>query len=161
MENQNKTYIELLIDITTKKEKILSEMILKTIKQSSCLKQDEFDEDLFDSIYKEKEQMIKEIQRLDDGFHQIYGRISEELKKQQVTYEKELKRLQGLIRSVADKGIQVQRLETENRVLCEERFSSERRKVKDMKISKKTASMYYKNMMGLTNQQSFFYDKSK
>lgn len=161
MSNLNKTYITLLSDIAVKKENLLNELILETVKQSGCFQKDEFEEETFDEIYQKKLEMLKQIEELDDGFHSLFERVKAEMKENKYTYEAEIKELQSKIRSITEKGLRLQTLEKENRVKFEAALMGKRQKIKDYKVSKKTAATYYKNMMKQFSNDSYFYNKSK
>lgn len=161
MSNIDKTYLTLLMDIAIKKEDLLNQMILETIKQAGCFQTEEFQEDQFDEIYYKKLDMIKQIEELDEGFQSVYDRVKEEMKDNKYAYETEIKSLQAKIRSITEKGIRLQTLENENKLKFETNLSSKRQRIKDYKVSKKTAATYYKNMMKQFNNESYFYNKSK
>lgn len=161
MSNINKTYLSLISDSVAKKETLLSELILETMKQAGCFKDDDFDDAKYDEIYEKKMNMIHEIETLDEGFHSLYDRIKEELKENKYAYENEIKELQEKIKSVTDKGLRLQKLENDNRQKFEVMLSRQRSRVKEYKVSKKTAATYYKNMMKQFTNESVFYNKSK
>lgn len=161
MSNKNQTYLTLLTDIVTKKENLLGQLILDTIKQSNCIGESDFQEEKYDEIYQAKLTMIKEIESLDEGFGNVYEHIRDELKENKYAYETEIRLLQDGIRKITEKGLRLQKLENDNRKRFENMLVIQRKKVKDYKVSKKTAATYYKNMMKQFEGDSAFYNRSQ
>lgn len=147
MNKNSKMYLSLLVDVIEKKEDILSQLILETINQSNCFQNEELLEEQYDGFYQKKIELIQEVEKLDEVFETLYQRVKEEIKENQYEYEQEIKGLQKKIRSITDKSIQLQKLESENKVKYELFLQSQRKMKKDIKVSKKTAATHYKNMM--------------
>jgi len=161
MSNTNKTYLTLLTDTIQKKEKLLEELILDTIKQSSCFKGEDFDEEAFDSLYEEKMAALRQIEVLDEGFLSLYERMKDELKFERYTYETEIKHLQERIKKITEKGIKLQQLENDNKLKFERMIQLKRSKIKEYNVSKKSAAAYYNNMMKQFSGDSVFYTQKK
>lgn len=161
MSNSYKTYLTLLTDIAIKKDNILSQLILDTIKQANCFSENDFLEEKYDEINEAKMAMLQEIESLDEGFGKLYEHVKEELKENKYAYEEEIKVLQDKIRKITEKGLRLQKLENDNRKKFEIMLATQRKRVKDYKVSKKTAATYYKNMMKQFSNESAFYNRSQ
>lgn len=147
MSKNSKVYLSLLADVLEKKENLLGQLILETIKQSHCFQVEALLEEQYDEICQKKTGLISELEKLDEGFESLYQRVKVEIKENRYEYEQEIKGFQQKIRSITDKSIQLQKLESENKVKYELFHQSQRKKIKDIKVSKKTAATQYKNMM--------------
>lgn len=160
MSNKNRTYLTLLTDIVTKKDNLLGQLILDTMKQANCFSESDFQEEKYDEINQAKLLMLKEIESLDEGFGNVYEHIRNDLKENKYVYETEIKRLQDRIRKITEKGMRLQKLENDNRKRFDTILATQRTKVKDYKVSKKTAATYYKNMMKQFEGDSAFSNRS-
>ena len=160
MADNAKTYIGMLSDILTNKEKTLDEILEITKAQSLILKEgttgDEFEETL-----DKKDTLLKQLDRLDRGFSDTYAKVSAELVSNKDKYRPEIEGLQGRIRQLTDLGVKIQALEEQNRILFEQVSALEKKKIKDFKVSSKTVSTYYKNMTGKPQGDAYFMDKKK
>ena len=161
MSNEIKTYMSLLLDTVSKKEDLLNQLILETIKQSNCFQENEMKEEKYDEIYHHKMELIKEVETLDEGFQTLYERIKDEMKVNRYEYEQEIKELQNKIRSVTDKVIRLQKLESDNKLKFQVFLNGQRKKIKDYTVSKRTSATYYKNMMQQFPKDSAFMNKKQ
>ena len=161
MQGMDNVYISLLTDVMKKKEDVLDHLIVCTMRQTSCFKEQEMDEEAYNAIYEEKAELLEKLEEYDQGFEQLYQRAAAEIKENKEKYKEEIILLQKQIKSVTDKGMQISRLERRNKERFEVYMNSQRRVVKQMKVSRKTAATYYNNMMKQTPSESFIYDKLK
>lgn len=161
MSQINKTYLSLLIDVVNKKENLLDQLILDTIKQSYCFSDTDFNDEKYDEIYQKKEALIKEIETLDEGFESLYQRVREEMSTNRYEYEQEIKKLQSKIRTITDRIVRLQKLEADNKVKFDVFLRNKRKQIKDYSVNKRTAAAYYKNMMSQYTNESYLYDRTK
>lgn len=159
MSDTSKTYLTLLTDIVEKKEKLLGQLILDSMKQETCFQNGEFNEPLYDEIYQQKMSCIQEIESLDEGFCNIYERVKEGITNHKYAYEEEIKGLQMRIRKITEMGLRLNQLENENRQRFEAMLATQKKRVKDYKVSKQTAAAYYKSMMKLGSNEPVFYNR--
>lgn len=159
MENA-KTYIAMLGDILNAKEKVLTSVLQLTEKQSRVLTEENA-LDAFEATLDEKDQLIKELDRLDRGFSDAYTKVSAELAANKAAYKADIQTLQDKIKGLTVIGVKIQALEASNKLKVEEFLGSERSKIKNFKMSSKTVSSYYKNMTGKPQGESYFMDKKK
>lgn len=161
MSNIDKVYMSLLIDAVTKKEQLLEQLILETIKQNNCMKDDDFLEDKYYEIYDLKSKLIAEIEKIDDGFESIYQKVREEMQGNQYEYEQEIKKIQVRIREIMDRTVKLQKLEQDNKFKFDAFIKRKSNQVKTYSANKKSAATYYKNMMKQFKGESVFYDRTK
>lgn len=159
--NHSCTYLAIMIDSIRKKEDILEQLLSCTKEQNKILSANTVDIDAFNKMVEEKEILLRKIQKLDDGFEQLYLKVQEELKLHKALYQEEIKTLQLLITAISEKGIQIETLEQANRMKFELYLSQKRNEIKQFKVGNKTVSNYYKNMSGKAMETSYFLDKKK
>lgn len=157
--NVKKTYIQLLIDSLDKKYKVLDELMLITTKQKDIIESESFDEDEFLQTIELKEEQINRLSELDRGFELVYERIREELTENGGRYNAEIERLKELVTHVTDLSVKIQALERMNKSKLETLLANKRKEIRKARLSNETVANYYKNMSGMKESQSYFYDK--
>ena len=155
------TYVRMMLDVLTKKEVYLKDLLTLTAEQEKILKLEEFDEESFNSIIKQKDGIIKKLEELDNGFQAVYNRVAQELTANKEAYKEQILKMQGLISSVTDLGVKLTALEEKNRASLELLFQGRKNNIRQFKIGKQAADKYYKNMIGLTSEKSYFMDHKK
>ncbi len=158
----DRTYISVLTKSLEEKAKVLEKLLEETLKQEEALSGETFDEESFEASYKEKDKLLTELEKLDEGFEEVYSHVSDELKTRKDDHREEIERMQELIADITRKSTSLQALEESNRKRLQIVMSAGRKKIKDFRVSNKTAVAYYKNMAGTHKDgQSYFYDKNK
>ena len=159
---QKETYLSVLIASLEKKGELLVQLLELSKQQETLIKSDRIDDEAFDKVIDEKDQRIKMILKLDEGFDKIYANIKDELTVNQSRYTKEIQKLKALITEVTDLGVQLQVIEKQNKTRMETYFQTKRKEIKNFKLSSQTATSYYKNMTDQhQQQQTYFFDKKK
>lgn len=159
-ENTTKqAYIQLLSDTLEKKKKILILLMNVTEQQEELVSLENFDDNLFNETMSIKEEHLKTLLKLDEGFEKVFEGVKDELSTNKNKYELEIKILQGLIKDVTDLSVKLKVLEQRNRTKLEFILKSKRKKIKDTRISSKNVANYYRAMFQQTDSQSIFYDK--
>ena len=155
-----KQYLNVLIDSLRKKERILSELIIKNEEQAKILGKEEFDEAAFDANSEEKGRLIKQLNPLDEGFETVFGHVEEELSAEQgrKTYKKEIQQMKDLITSITEKSMTIQAGEQRNKKALENYFSKERERIRNGRTGSKAALNYYNNMKNRTFVPPHFLD---
>ena len=156
------TYLSLLIDTLQKKKSVLEQLKDITEQQKQLLQSENFEEDNFQKTLDKKDICIKELEKLDYGFEQVYERVALILKHNKDTYRNKIIKAQQLIQEVMDLAVSIRVLEEKNK----ERFlfclSIKRGKMKNFKVSKHAVANYYRNMPNIHQAgQSYFLDKKK
>ncbi|MDD2972740.1 MAG: flagellar protein FliT [Lachnospiraceae bacterium] len=141
-----KSYISLMIESLQKKSKVLDAIIQKNQQQSEILRQEKVSFDAFDHNVLEKEELIRQLNRLDDGFDSIYTRIKEELQAHTSQYRSQISELQKLIQEITDKSVSIQTMEKRNKKSVEDYFRNTRVEMRQTRMSNRAASNYYKSM---------------
>lgn len=155
----NHTYVVILADTLKKKLRLLQDLIDLTNFQSKLLNEKKVDTDEFEGTLISKQEMIEKLNQADDGFELIYDRVKEELSNHASSYKTEITTLKELITQIIEKSVALQTAERRNYSLMELYFSGRKKEIKELNISQKTVSRYYKNMAGSYQNASYFVDK--
>lgn len=158
-------YITILYDSLEKKLDVLKKILSLTKEQNLILSEkdiESFDVDGFDSVVEKKEKLIAQIQELDRGFDSVYGKIGNVLKVNKEEYKQEILRIQNLIRSITDTGVELESLEQQNKTKFNTFIRNKRHAINDFKQSNRVAASYYQNMSNQHREwQSHFLDQKK
>lgn len=157
-----RTYINVLIDTLQKKKSVLEQIQIATEQQKFLMQQESFDETQFQQMMEQKDNLLQELEKLDNGFEQIYERVALALKHNKELYKEEVLTAQDLIRSIMDLSVSIQALEEQNKQRFTACMASKRGKIREFKVSNRVAANYYKNMPS-THQagHSYFMDQKK
>lgn len=158
MEND---YISIMVQSLQKKLEVLNGIIEKNVEQRQILEQEELDTDAFEQNIKLKSDLVDQIEFLDDGFEELYGRVKSVIETEKQEHKKEIQLMKRLITEITEKSVTIQSQEARNRKLVEQRFSQERKKVRSMRNTSTVANQYYKNMSKLNVVDAQFMDKKK
>ena len=154
-------YLELMKDSLVKKEKILSDVLELTREQEKLLNLEDFDDEAFDAIITEKSILIEEINKLDEGFELIYKRIGDKIKEEPSYYRESIEKLQGFIRNLVDKGVEVETLERRNQIKFDMNISKSKDRIRNYNLNSNAVTKYYSNMSGNIGEGTYFVDKKK
>lgn len=159
--DDNKIYIEMMINSLETKSSVLDEILNITKIQETMLSKGAILDDEFDKTSIDKEQMINQVNELNSGFEALYIRLKEEIDRKKDEYYNEIQRLKRLIKIVTDKSVEIQAIEKRNYKRFQSSLALRKNEIKEFKRSSKTASNYYKNMADQHQGQSYFLDKKK
>lgn len=154
-------YLNVMIQSLQKKVKILDEIMEKNKVQHQILEQEELDADAFEGNVQEKGELIDQINFLDEGFEELYGRVKAVIEKEKQEHKEEILLMKRLITEITEKSVTIQSEEIRNRRLVETRFAQERQKVKNRRATSAVAKQYYANMAKLNYVDAQFMDKKK
>lgn len=158
----NITYINILIDTLNKKLHILKTIMDETLIQKELLDKTQLDMEKYESSFAVKDEMIKNLLELDQGFDSLYDRIKEDITNNKDKYKEDIINLQALIQELTDISVKIQMFEKKNKIKMELYFSNQKSEIKRKKIINRTALGYYKNMTDQHQEgQSYFIDKKK
>ena len=139
-------YLQMLIEATGKKSKVLDKVLDLSIRQDKLLDDPEMNMDSFRKIADEKGSMIDELNKLDEGFENVYyDKVREQLKDGGSKYKVQIDELKQLIRDVTDKTVQLQTRELRSKKKAEEYFNNQYKKIGENRRSSKAAYDYYKS----------------
>ena len=142
-------YISIMVQSLQKKLEVLNGIIEKNVEQRQILEQEELDTDAFEQNIKLKSDLVDQIEFLDDGFEELYGRVKSLIETEKQEHKEEIQLMKQLITGITEKSVTIQSQEARNRKLVEQRFSQERKKVRSMRNTSTVANQYYKNMSRL------------
>lgn len=154
-------YLQILEESLQKKKDVLQRIQELNLEQESILKNDPVSDDAFDETIDKKGMLIEELNKLDEGFENLYEHIREQLSENRERYKLQIAKLQQLIKEVTDSSVVVQTQEMRNRMLVEQFFLARKRKLRDGRLNSKAALDYYRNMNQSKNVQPQFMDKKK
>lgn len=122
---------------------------------------DEADLEAFDREFEEKDKLIAEIDRLDDGFDALYENLAQELKDNKAKYAEQIRLLQEKIAKVTESSVCIQAQEARNKKLVEDHFTKIRSGIKQNRQSSRAAYDYYRSMSGIAYSTSRIMDDKK
>ncbi|MBR1598325.1 MAG: hypothetical protein IJ661_05325 [Lachnospiraceae bacterium] len=150
MDNERQ-YINMLIQILEKQSNTLSEVLLITKEQTEIANADKFDEDMFANTLSKKDVLIIRLNELDDGFASLYDKVRKQVKNNPEGYKKDINTLQELIRRCTDLGNAIQTLEIRNRDKIAECFGNKRQEYSAKQTAATVVGKYNATMRnGLT-----------
>lgn len=115
----------------------------------------------FDAAVEEKQRLIDEVVRLDDGFEILYEKLAKELEGNRQRYAAQIRQLQAKVTKVTELSVSVQAQEARNKKLIENYFAGERTKIGQRRKSAKSAFDYYKSMSGAGYVPPQMYDSKQ
>lgn len=153
------SYINILVESLQKKVKYLEELKNMSFSQSEYLQGEDPDFERFTEIVNEKDMIIDELDKLDEGFDATYAQIKDELIANKDQYKTQISTLQELIRKVTDLGVEIQAQEARNKTAVEQVVSSTRRKYKSAIQSIDVARKYSSTMHNPSSGTQFMAKK--
>ena len=140
-------YLQMLIDATEKKNRTLDKVLDLSIRQDKLLENPEMNIEEFRKIADEKGSLVDELNKLDEGFEDVYfDRVREQLREGKTKYAVQIQRLKQLISDVTDKTVQLQARELRSKKKAETYFNNQYKKIGDNRKSSKAAYDYYRSM---------------
>ena len=115
----------------------------------------------FDAAVEEKQHLIDEVVRLDDGFEILYEKLAKELEGNRERYASQIKELQAKVAKVTELSVSVQAQEARNKKLIESYFARERANIGQRRKNAKSAFDYYKSMSGAGYVPPQMYDNKQ
>ena len=158
---ENDSYIDALKSSLKKKVALLSAIDLENRKQLEVLQDPMGTTEAFEETVANKENLIKQIEELDEGFEQVYARVQSVLKADGDKYRDDIVVMQEYIRKITDKSTLIQTQEIKNRDLVVAKASTIRGGAKSRRMGQMASGQYYQNMMGMNVIDSQYLDKKK
>lgn len=156
-------YIIIMIESLQKKLAVLDRIIQCNEEQTEILKEENTDWDEFDRNADEKVGLIDQMDRLDQGFDQVFAEIEPLLTspegKQQ--YREQIRQMQELIGQITEKSVSIQATEARNKQLVEQRFTQSHQRFGQSRNSSRIARDYYKSMQQTQFVSPAFLDSKK
>ena len=152
------TYVDIMLQSLEKKENILDEIIRLNIKQRDGQEDPELTPEEFDETVEAKAELIEQLEQLDSGFEKLFQRVKDELEKDKAKYGEKIKSMQGHIKSITDKSIDIQTQEARNKDLMTKKFAIIKQQVKQVRTGMNVADKYYTSMSKLDSVGPQFLD---
>ena len=139
-------YLQVLEESLNKKVDVLKKIGQMNEEQERLFKEDVFSEKAFDEIIDRKGMLIDDLNKLDEGFENLYEHIRLQLLDGKEKYATQIAALQKLITKVTEMGASVQAQEARNKELADNYFLNRKKELKQGRQNSKAALNYYRNM---------------
>ena len=154
-------YLQVLEESLNKKVDVLKKIGQMNEEQERLFKEDVFSEKAFDEIIDRKGMLIDDLNKLDEGFENLYEHIRLQLLDGKEKYATQIAALQKLITKVTEMGASVQAQEARNKELADNYFLNRKKELKQGRQNSKAALNYYRNMNRSQVVQPQLMDKKK
>lgn len=152
------TYIDIMLQSLEKKEAILDNIIELNKEQRNALENPELTPDEFDEIVEAKGELIDQLNLLDSGFEKLFERTKEELNGHKEEHADKIRIMQGYIKSITDKSVEIQAQESRNKDLMTKKFTMIKEQARSLRTSGKVANQYKQSMDKLNFIEPQFMD---
>ena len=161
MHTANNSYIEILKQSLTKKIELLDTIMALNVLQKDMLENPDLDPDELEENLNRKADLVERLSKLDDGFSQIYDRVRADLTENRGAYSEDITQMKRDITAIMDKSTAIQSQEKRNQVLMQQKFTSVKKQIKEVKKSRQAVNSYYRNMMKMGTPEAAFLDNKK
>lgn len=161
MHTANNSYIEILKQSLTKKIELLDTIMALNVLQKDMLENPDLDPDELEENLNRKADLVEQLSKLDDGFSQIYDRVRTDLTENRGAYSEDIAQMKRDITAIMDKSTAIQSQEKRNQVLMQQKFTSVKKQIKEVKKSRQAVNSYYRNMMKMGAPEAAFLDDKK
>ena len=144
-------YLNIMIEALEKKKALLEELLTKTMAQSECISDKDYDGvnwPQFEIYMQEKDSAINKIEELDDGFEEVFKRVKPELDNNKDSYKDQILKLQELITALTDLGVKISAREERNRQDIERIMTAAKAGIGKARKNMKASSGYIASMYG-------------
>lgn len=117
-------------------------------------------DDLHDSVER-KDKLIDALDKLDNGFDELYKRVRKEISENKEIYAEEIRKMKELIPRISDLSATLQAEELRNKDLATAKFSSIRSQIAKVNKNRAAVDSYYKSMGKINLIDPQFMDKKK
>ena len=156
-----KNYIQILEDSLEKKIDVLRQLQVLCQEQADILQDDASTPEVFEENIDQKGKLIEHLERLDQGFEQLFAKVEQTLDADRDQYADAIRHMQEMIRESTQRSSNIQGMERQNRELARKKFSQVRSQAKELRQSRKAVSFYYQNMMQTGTVEPQFMDSKK
>ena len=140
------TYLDIMQQSLEKKIVVLERIMELNQEQRIGLENPELDPDQFDEIVEAKQEMIDQLEQLDSGFEKLFDRTKEELNGHKEEHADKIRLMQGHIKSITDKSVEIQAQESRNKDLMTKKFMMIKEQARAFRTSGRVANQYKQNM---------------
>ena len=138
--------LTILSDSLDKKIDVLKRIQKYNEEQEKAFSEITPDMDSFDQALGEKEKLIQEVLKLDQGFETLYEKVKAELEQNREAYKDQIAELQRKITIITELSNAVQVKEARNKKLIEQYFAKQKTNIKQSRQRSKVAYGYQQNM---------------
>lgn len=154
-------YLKVLEESLSRKLTVLQALLEASNRQGVLAEEDTFDLDAFEGTMDQKEELLSQLEKLDEGFDSVFRKIETEVKENKELYKEEVQTLQQLIRQCTDVSVEIQATEARNKAKLSVKFADQQKELRQVKTSNKVAATYYKSMTNTQNTDSYYMDQKK
>lgn len=154
-------YIDILMQSLQKKNNILDKIQAANKRQQLLLRDENLLPEDFEQTVDDKAKLIDELNQLDEGFEQLYAKVKPDIEAHMEQYADQIKAMQEIISRIVEKTMSVQAEEMRNKALIENKFSTVKKQIRDVKASQKMVNSYYSSMMKTNYVDAQFLDRKK
>lgn len=158
-----KQYLSIMEQSLEKKIEVLDRIIIKNQEQTALLNDPDMKWEDFDDNANRKMELIEEMERLDEGFEDLFERVKEEIQSPggKEKHAAIIVHMQELIQQITERSVSIQAQEARNKTLVEQYFQRSREMIRKGRTSSKAAMDYYKSMSQTSFSQPHFLDNKK
>lgn len=153
-------YLKILSESLDKKADILRSIETKSKEQRELI-EGEADLEQIDANMDEKDELITELIKLDEGFEALYDNIKAELNEHKDEHKDAIAAIQDKIKTVMELSTSIEAIEARNKTDMEKRFFFEKKNMQDQRKASTAAYDYYKVSNKLNAVTPQFMDKKK
>ncbi len=153
-------YVDILADGLIKKITVLEKIIAIDEEQHMLVNATKVDEDAFDKTNVDKAELIKELERLDDGFSTVYDRIKDTFVERKNEVSDKIAQMKENISIITELSVKLQAQEQRTKAAVQSYFSTVKTDIKKVKTGSGVAASYYKTMNSKADT-SYFMDAKK
>lgn len=154
-------YLQILLESLEKKQEVLDEIKSLNERQAGMLMEEVVDKEAFDRSMDEKQLLIDQLNRLDEGFEKTYELVKDEVQKNKEPYIPLLKQLKETVNLVVEQGVSVQAQEERLKQKLSAMFRKEYAGIHQKRMSAKISEGYYQNMRMINNVDPQLMDRRK
>ena len=141
--SMNENYVDIMLQSLKKKVTVLNQIIELNRQQKILLDDPNLPPESLEQNLSDKDQMIRKLNELDEGFEELYNRVKDELQAQRAQYVSQISQMQDLIKEITEKSAMIQTQELRNKEKAMQKFSGIREQVKGVRNSQKVVKQYY------------------
>ena len=142
-----KNYVQILEESLEKRIDVLRQLQVLCQEQADILQDDASTPEAFEENIDQKGHLIAHLERLDQGFEQLFAKVEQTLEADRDQYADAIRHMQEMIREITQRSSNLQVLEKQNSELAKAKFSQIRTQTKEIRQSRKVVNSYYQNIL--------------
>lgn len=154
-------YLKILEESLIKKNDILNRLQALSDEQFMILNTTPMSLEEFDKRVEDKDVLVKELVKLDEGFDVLYENVKAELKDNKAKYADSIQKMKQQIQLIMDKSVAIQAQESRNKEMLTAYFKKEKQAVGESRRTAKAAYDYYKRVSNVAGMPPQYMDQKK